>query len=67
MLVWGTWVKVETPEGHYALDKINNFLTGYGILPPSAQAADILEHAIAIPGKFYGGADVVISLPDKED
>ncbi len=69
--------KVETPDGHDALDKINNLLTmTYFTPPPSAQAASILEHVIVTPEKAYGvvptgeelgGADVVISQPDKED
>ncbi len=69
--------KVETPDGHDALDKINNLLTmTYFTPPPSAQAAEFLGHVIVTPEEFYvvgptgeklGGADVVISQPDKED
>ena len=69
--------KVKAPDDHYALDKINNLLTmTYYTPPPSAQAAKILEHVIVTPEKFIvvgptgeelGGADVVISQPDKED
>ncbi len=69
--------KVETPDGHDALDKINNFLTmTYFTPPPSAQAAEFLGHFMATPeklivvgptGEELGDEDAIeIGEPDKE-